>query len=106
MIIPSPLLLLSFTTLLFFTFLFTSTTLPSLLLFGYRQVIIGVVIDKLIKLPSLLRTLKFKQVTVSSFLPGEVWLECYGLERGLILLSGKQRMFYQVTEKCLVRPIF
>lgn len=58
--IPSPLLLLSLTTLLFFAFLLTTTALSSFLLFGYWQVFIRVIVDKLIKLASLLRTLKSK----------------------------------------------
>ena len=45
MTLPSPLLLLSLATLLFLAFLLTTTALPSLLLFGDRQVLIGVIID-------------------------------------------------------------
>lgn len=69
LIIPSLLFLLSVTTLLFFTFLFTTTSLSSLLLFGYWQVFIGVIVDKFIKLSSLLRTLKSKQ-DYDQFFPG------------------------------------
>ena len=61
MTLPSPLLLLSLATLLFLAFLLTTTALPSLLLFGDRQVLIGVIIDKFIELSSLLGTLKSKE---------------------------------------------
>lgn len=65
--LPSPPLLLPLSTFLLVAFLFTATALPSLLLFGYREVIIGVVIDKLIKFASFLRTLRSKESTVSYF---------------------------------------
>jgi hypothetical protein len=55
--LPSPPLLLPLSTFLFFAFLFTATALPSLLLFGYREVIVGVIVDKFIKLASFLGTL-------------------------------------------------
>lgn len=65
--LPSPPLLLPLSTFLLFTFLFTATALPSLLLFGYREVVISVIIDKLVKLASFLRTLRSKETTVSYF---------------------------------------
>ena len=60
MIPPSPLLLLPLATLLLFAFWLTATALPSLLLFGYWQVIVGVIVDKFIKLSSLLGPLESK----------------------------------------------
>lgn len=65
--LPSSPLLLPLSTFLLIAFLFTATALPSLLLFGYREVLIGVVIDKLIKFASFLRTLGPKETTVSYF---------------------------------------
>ena len=55
--LPSPPLLLPLSTFLFFTFLLTATALPSLLLLGYREVVISVIVDELIKLASFLGTL-------------------------------------------------
>lgn len=63
--LPSPPLPLPLSTFLLFAFRFTATALPSLLLFGYREVVIGVIIDKLLKLASFLRTLRPKETTVS-----------------------------------------
>lgn len=74
--LPSPPLLLPLSTFLLVAFLFTATALPSLLLFGYREVIIGVVIDKLIKFASFLRTLRSKESTVSYFQVGTALLGC------------------------------
>lgn len=65
--LPSSPLLLPLSTFLLIAFLFTATALPSLLLFGYREVLIGVIIDKLIKFASFLRTLWSKETTVSYF---------------------------------------
>lgn len=55
--LPSPPLLLPLSAFLLFAFLFTATALPSLLLFGYRKVVISVIVDELIKLASFLGTL-------------------------------------------------
>lgn len=74
--LPSPPLLLPLSTFLLVAFLFTATALPSLLLFGYREVIIGVIIDKLIKFASFLRTLRSKESTVSYFQVGTALLGC------------------------------
>lgn len=65
--LPSPPLLLPLSTFLLFAFLFTTTALPSLLLFGYREVVISVVVDKLIKLAAFLGTLRSKETTISHF---------------------------------------
>lgn len=63
--LPSPPLLLPLSTFLLFAFLFTATALPFLLLLGYREVVISVIVDKLIKLASFLGTLRSKETTIS-----------------------------------------